>query len=84
MKPFCSWTSGVLSVLKKHQIQFNLIDVSSDIDAYREMVEKTGQHMTPCVCINGHMLVDVGGSEVEEWLVNSSLMLQGEKKHDGS
>ena len=84
MKPFCSWTSGVLSVLKKHQIRFNLIDVSSDIDAYREMVEKTSQHMTPCVCINGHMLVDVGGSEVEEWLVNSSFMPQGEKEHDGS
>ena len=84
MKPFCSWTSGVLSVLKKHQIRFNLIDVSSDIDAYREMVEKTGQHMTPCVYINGHMLVDVGGPEVEEWLVNSSFMPQGGKKHDGS
>ena len=23
MKPFCSWTSGVISVLEKHQIPFN-------------------------------------------------------------
>ena len=81
MKPFCSWTSGVLSVLEKHQIPFNLIDISNDVDAYREMVEKTGQYMTPCVDINGHMLVDVGGSEVEDWLIEASFKSQG-KEHD--
>ena len=72
MKPFCSWTSGVLSVLKKHKIPFKIVDISNDNEAYKQLVEETGQFMTPCVDINGHMLVDVGGSEVEEWIMKSS------------
>ena len=71
IKPFCSWTAGVLSVLDKYQVKYEIIDISNDVDAYRTLVERTGQYMTPCVEIQGQMLVDVGGSEVEEWLISA-------------
>jgi len=37
-------------------------------DAYGEMVSKSGQHSSPCVEIDGHMLADVGGDEVGVWM----------------
>jgi monothiol glutaredoxin len=83
MKPFCSWTSGVLSVLKKHKIPFKLIDVSSDLDACKKLIEETGQHMTPCVEINGHMLADVGGTEVEEWITKASYKSEKQTPENG-
>jgi monothiol glutaredoxin len=42
--------------------------VIRDADAYGEMVSKSGQHSSPCVEIDGHMLADVGGDEVEVWM----------------
>jgi monothiol glutaredoxin len=33
------------------------------------MVRKSGQPLSPCVEINGEMLADVAGTEVEEYLV---------------
>ena len=33
------------------------------------MVQKSGQPLSPCVEINGQMLADVSGSEVEAWMV---------------
>ena len=32
------------------------------------MVEKSGQRLSPCVEIDGHMLADVSGDEVEAYL----------------
>ena len=47
---------------------FDYRDVIGDADAYGEMVSKSGQHSSPCVEIDGHMLADVGGDEVEVWM----------------
>ena len=33
------------------------------------MIEKSGQMLSPCVEINGKMLPDISGEEVERWLV---------------
>jgi monothiol glutaredoxin len=32
------------------------------------MVAKSGQYSSPCVEVDGQMLADVGGDEVEEWM----------------
>ncbi|MEI6676588.1 MAG: hypothetical protein WCO57_15570, partial [Verrucomicrobiota bacterium] len=37
----------------------------------REMEQLTGQALAPCVEIDGHMLVDVSGEEVEKWLIQN-------------
>jgi monothiol glutaredoxin len=38
------------------------------------MIEKTGQMLSPCVEINGKMLADVSGEEVEAYLTASALI----------
>jgi len=49
------------------------LDISKDRDAYEEMVRKSRQYSSPCVEIDGHMLADVGGEEVEAWLRKSEM-----------
>ena len=38
------------------------------------METKSGQPLSPCVEINGHMLADVSGEEVEGYLVENKLV----------
>jgi monothiol glutaredoxin len=38
------------------------------------MVQKSKQYSSPCVEINGHMLADVGGDEVETWMRQQGLL----------
>ena len=68
LKSGCGWTPGVRAVLAKYGLQYEDRDVSGDPEQYAEMVRKTGQHRAPCVEIDGQMLADVGGEEVETWL----------------
>ena len=68
LNPMCPWTRGVVLFLQSHNFEFDYRDVIRDADAYGEMVSKSGQHSSPCVEIDGHMLADVGGDEVEVWM----------------
>ena len=68
LNPLCPWARGVLSILEKYDLKFDYRDVTRNQADFQEMVEKTGQDSSPCVEINGHMLADVGGEEVEEWI----------------
>ena len=74
LKPYCSWTAGVVSMLKKHEFEFEYRDVLANPPDYQEMVRKSGQTGAPCVEINGHMLADVGGAEVEAWMRQNGLL----------
>ncbi len=38
------------------------------------MVAKSRQPLSPCVEINGHMLADVSGEEVEAWMIEQGLV----------
>ena len=49
---------------------YETIDISQDRAGYEAMVRKSGQHSAPCVEIDGDMLADVGGDEVEAWLLS--------------
>jgi monothiol glutaredoxin len=43
----------------------------SDPDNYAEMVAKTQQPLSPCVEIDGEMLADIDGEELEDYLLRS-------------
>ncbi len=58
LKPTCGWSAGVREVLSRYDIDYEE-KLISDPDIYAEMVMKTGQPMSPCVEIDGEMLVDV-------------------------
>ena len=65
LKPTCGWSQGVRAVLRKYDLPFEDRDIINDPAQRQEMIEKSGQPLSPCVEVNGHMLADVSGSEVE-------------------
>ncbi len=74
LKPTCGWSQGVRAVLRKYDLPFEDRDVINDPAQRQEMNEKSGQPLSPCVEVNGHMLADVSGSEVEAYLVEQRLV----------
>ena len=74
LKPVCGWSNGVRAVLRKHGLEFEDKDIINDRAIYSEMVRKSGQPLSPCVEIDGEMLADVSGQEVEEYLVAKGLV----------
>jgi monothiol glutaredoxin len=75
LKPSCGWSGGVRAVFKKYGLPFEDRDVINNPDNFQEMVDKTGQMKQPCVEINGHMLADVSGEEVEAWMLQNRVVV---------
>ena len=67
LKPICGWSAGVREVLSRYDVPYEE-KLISDPQIYAEMVQKSGQPLSPCVEIDGEMLADVGSEEVETWL----------------
>ena len=74
LKPSCGWSQGVRAIMRKYILAYEDRDVINNPSIYAEMVEKSGQSLSPCVEINGHMLADVSGDEVEAYLIKAGLM----------
>ena len=74
LNPYCPWSSGVRTVLDRAGLQYEELYITSDRKAFEEMVAKSRQYASPCVEINGIMLADVGGAEVEAWLRQRGLL----------
>lgn len=69
LKPSCGWSNGVRAVLRKYDLPFEDRDIINDPAQRAEMIDKSGQMLSPCVEINGHMLPDISGEEVEAWML---------------
>lgn len=74
LKPTCGWSMGVRAIMKKYDLAFEDRDIINDSAQYAEMVEKSGQPLSPCVEVDGHMLADVSGEEVENWMLSNGLI----------
>ncbi len=68
INPYCPWSPGVRKVLDQAGLAYEVLDITKNSEAFAEMVEKSRQSSSPCVEVDGHMLADVGGDEVEAWL----------------
>ena len=77
LKPSCGWSGGVRAVLDKYGLTYEDKDIINVPENYEEMVRKTGQPLQPCVEIDGNMLVDVNGDEVEAYLVEQGYQPAG-------
>jgi len=69
MKPTCGWSNGVRAVLKKYNLPYEDRDIINDPVNYAEMVQKSGQPLQPTLDIDGTIVADVSGEEVERWLI---------------
>ena len=82
LKPTCGWSNGVRAILKKYDLPFEDRDIINDPSQRAEMIEKTGQMLSPCVEINGHMLPDISGEEVEAWMLENSIVQPNDRMPD--
>src|SRR5216683_3143246 len=78
LKPMCGWSQGVRAVLKKYDLPYQDRDIINDPAQRQEMIEKSGQMLSPCVEINERMLADVSGEEVEAYLLSNRLIAPNE------
>ena len=82
LKPTCGWSQGVRAVLRKYDLPFEDRDIINDPLQRQEMIEKSGQMLSPCVEVNGHMLADVSGEEVEAWMLANKIVLPNDREAD--
>ena len=82
LKPTCGWSQGVRAVLRKYDLPFEDRDIINDPIQRQEMIEKSGQMLSPCVEINGHMLADISGEEVETWMLANQVVTPNDKAPD--
>jgi monothiol glutaredoxin len=82
LKPSCGWSQGVRAVLRKYDLPFEDRDIINDPAQRAEMVERSGQMLSPCVEINGHMLPDISGEEVETWMLANNVVQPNDREPD--
>ena len=66
--PTCVYCATLKEFLKKYNIEFQEIDVAKDIEARKEMVEKSGQLGVPVTEINGQVVVGFNREKISELL----------------
>ena len=73
LKTYCGWSAGVRAILQKHELPFEEKDIIKNPAFRWEMEQRSGQPLSPCVEINGRMLPDVSGDDVERFLLENGL-----------
>ena len=71
LKTYCGWSQGVRAILAKYNLPYEEKDIIKNPAFRWEMEQRSGQSLSPCVLIDGHMLADVSGAEVESWLIEN-------------
>lgn len=74
LKTTCGWSAGVRAVLAKYQLPYEEKDIIQNPAFRWEMETKSGQPLSPCVEVNGQMLPDISGEELEHYLAENNLI----------
>ena len=82
LKTFCGWSEGVRAIFRKYNLPYEEKDIIKNPAFRWEMEQKSGQPLSPCVEINGHMLADISGEEVEAWMTANNLLQKNDAAPD--
>jgi len=82
LKPHCGWSQGVRAVLRKYDLPFEDRDIWNDPRQRMEMIQKSGQELSPCVEINGKMIPDISGEELEAWMIKNNVIARNDAPVD--
>ena len=82
LKTYCGWSEGVRAIMRKYDLPYEEKDIIKNPAFRWEMEQKSGQPLSPCVEINGVMLPDISGEEVERYLVSKNLLAPSDAKPD--
>ncbi len=74
VKTQCGWSNGIRAVLKKYDLPYTEKDIIQNPAFRWEMEQKSGQPLSPCVEVNGSMLADISGEELEQWMLQQGLV----------
>ena len=74
LKTTCGWSNGVRAVLAKYSLPYTEKDIIKNPAFRFEMEQKSGQPLSPCVEINGIMLPDISGEEVEAYILAQKIV----------
>jgi glutaredoxin len=74
LKPTCGWSQGVRAVLAKYKLPYEDKDIINNPSNREEMIRKSGQPLSPCVEVNGQMVADISGEELEAWLIANGVV----------
>src|SRR4030088_115229 len=74
LKTSCGWSAGVRAVLAKYNLQYTEKDIIQNPAFRWEMETKSGQPLSPCVEVNGKMVPDVSGEDLEQYLIENNLV----------
>ena len=82
LKTHCGWSKGVRAVLSKYEIPYAEKDIILNPDYRFEMEQLSGQPLSPCVVVNGVMLPDLSGEELERHLLSNGLVQESPVETD--
>ncbi|MFZ0436136.1 MAG: glutaredoxin [Chthoniobacterales bacterium] len=82
LKTTCGWSNGVRAVLAKYSLPYTEKDIIKNPTFRFEMEQKSGQPLSPCVEINGVMLPDISGEEVEAYMLGKGIVTANGVKTD--
>jgi len=74
LKTYCGWSNGVRAILKKYDLPYTEKDIIQNPAFRWEMEQKSGQPLSPCVEVNGTMVADISGEELEAYLLDKGLV----------
>ena len=78
LKTTCGWSDGVRAVLAKYNLKYTEKDIIQNPAFRWEMETKSGQPLSPCIEINGKMLADISGEEVENYLIENKIVARND------
>ncbi len=82
LKTFCGWSEGVRAIMRKYDLAFEEKDIIKNPAFRWEMEQKSGQPLSPCVMVDGEMLADVSGEEVEQWMIKNGYLEASDETPD--
>ena len=82
LKTFCGWSEGVRAIMRKYDLPYEEKDIIKNPAFRWEMEQRSGQSLSPCVEIDGTMLPDVSGEEVETWMISNGYLQASETEAD--
>ncbi len=82
LKTFCGWSEGIRAIMRKYELPFEEKDIIKNPAFRWEMEQRSGQPLSPCVEIDGTMLPDISGEEVESWLLENGYLQKSDATPD--
>jgi monothiol glutaredoxin len=82
LKTFCGWSEGVRAIMRKYDLPYEEKDIIKNPAFRWEMEQRSGQSLSPCVEIDGTMLPDISGEEVEKWMIANGYFEASEAEAD--